>query len=138
MVMNGSGPPNENNYFMKIVKNAVILMLLEIVLFFCMGEKFQEHLYGLLLGGFVNILFFRLMYLNISKVVDRKVKNIQTYIFFNYIARYCITGFILYIAATNENISLYSCFLGLLSIKLVIHIQNVWKMCLDKYHKSRL
>lgn len=136
MVMNGSGHPNENSCFMEIVRNAVILMLLEIILFFCIGAKFKEHLYGLLLGGFVNILFFRLMYLNIVKVVDKKIKNIQAYIFMNYIARYCITGLILFIAATNENISLYSCFLGLLSIKIVIHIQNFWKIFLSKHHRS--
>lgn len=134
--MNGLGRPNENNCFITIVKNAVILMLLEIIVFFCIGVKFKEHLYGLLLGGFVNILFFRLMYLNIVKVIDRKVKKIQTYIFLNYVARYCITGFILYIAAINENISLYSCFLGLLSIKMVIHIQNFWKIFLSKTRES--
>lgn len=130
--MKHSEEHREFSYGIKIIKHAFFLWLLEIGFFFVIRENILHNIYGLLLGGVVNILFFRLMYLNINKVLDGKVKNVQAYIFINYFARYAITGCILYIAAVQENISLYSCFLGLLSIKIVIYLQNFYSMYLKR------
>lgn len=110
-------------------------MLLEGLILALVGKNLGENLYGLLLGGFTSILFFRLLFLNITKIMDGKIKNVQVYIFSNYIARFLLTGCILYISATNKNINLFTCFLGLLSIKIVIHIQNVWEIYLSKKKK---
>lgn len=133
--MNYSKEQREFDYGIKIIKYAVFLWLLEIVFFFVAKENLLQNIYGLLLGGVVNLLFFRLMYLNINKVLGGKVKNVRGYIFINYLARYAITGFILYIAAVREDISLYSCFLGLLSIKIVIYLQNFCNMYRNRKRK---
>lgn len=133
--MNYSKEQREFDYGIKIIKYAIFLWLFEIVFFFAIKESLLQNIYGLLLGGFVNLLFFRLMYLNINKVLEGRVKNVRAYIFINYLARYTITGFILYIAAVREDISLYSCFLGLLSIKIVIYLQNFCNMYLNKKRK---
>lgn len=133
--MRGLKAPNENSYFFKIVRNALLLILFEGVILFFVGRNSTQYLYGLLLGGFASILFFRLLFLNIIKIMDLKIKNVHAYIFSNYIARFVLTGCILYISATNERINLFTCFLGLLSIKIVIHIQNVWEIYLGKNKK---
>lgn len=125
----------KNNGFndgIKVVKSAILLLFVEVGFFFVLQVNRWQNIYGVLFGGVVGLLFFRLIYLNITKVLDGKVKNMRGYIFINYIVRYIITGFILYIAAVSEYISLYTCFLGLLNIKIVIYLQNFCDIYLNR------
>lgn len=113
-------------FMRRTILSGLGLVLFEAVLLFFFTENYIKYISGLLFGFLFNVLFFRLMYLNISKALNMQETKAKTYIFTNYMARYILSGFVLFIAAMYPQLSLYTCFLGLLTIKLVLHLKNFY------------
>lgn len=107
-----------------IIKYSVLLVVFESVLIFLFLNNPLRYFLGLMFGFFFNLIFFRLMYLNVNKVVGMSEGKAKRYVFANYLARYIITGFVLLIAGLYSQLSIFTCFLGLLTIKIVIYIRN--------------
>ncbi|NLW52996.1 MAG: hypothetical protein GXY87_06525 [Tissierellia bacterium] len=107
-----------------IIKYSVLLVVFESVLIFLFLDNPLRYFLGLMFGFFFNLIFFRLMYLNVNKVVGMTQGKAKSYIFANYLARYIITGFVLFIAGSYSQLNIFTCFLGLLTIKIVIYIRN--------------
>ncbi len=117
---------NTEKYMAQVVKVSLCLVIVEsILIFLLMGEEASHYFFGLVFGYFFNLIFFRLMYLNAKRVVEMQEKKAKRYMVFNYFMRYILTGFILFIAAKYPQMSLYTCFLGLLTIKLSVYIDHI-------------
>lgn len=108
-----------------IIHSLIFVAIVSIALFFIFDQP-MKYILGLLFGYAFNLVFFRLMYLNISKAMDMTEDKAKSYITVNYIARYIISGFVLLIAASYSYLNIFTCFIGLLSIKLVIHLRNFY------------
>lgn len=112
------------NMIKRVIIHSLIFVILTSIILLLIFEHPLKYILGLLFGYFFNLVFFRLMYLNITKAMDMKEDKARSYITINYIARYIISGFVLFIAASYSYLNIFTCFIGLLSIKLVIHIRN--------------
>lgn len=117
---------NQNDKFVKeIIIKSFVLIFLEIVMAIIFFEDKLSIVFGLILGGGLSIVFFRVIYLNILIALGKEESKARNFFIFNYMIRYIMYGVILYIAAKSQYFNLFSTFLGFFTIKLVLYIDNV-------------
>ncbi len=87
---------------------------------------------GMVFGLLINLLCFRLLYLNLEKSIKKEKKAAKYYSFTTYIARYCIKGFAIYASIKSPYLSWVSCVIGLLSINAAIHVLNILNIIFAK------
>lgn len=80
---------------------------------------------GTIFGFLINLLCFRLMYLNLEKSLSKSKQSSKAVSFGGYSVRYIIKAFALYASFKNEYLSVGSCVIGLLSISAAIHVLNI-------------
>lgn len=78
---------------------------------------------GLLVGSGINILLFRLHYLNLSTLLDRNAGAAKKGASFNYSIRYFITFAVLAISYLSKSLNFVTCALGFLMIRISIYIE---------------
>lgn len=122
-------------YMLKIFKVTLAVILFETLVILIFFNTPLRLIFGLLFGYIFSLIFFRLIYLNVSRAVDMSVSKAKRYMTLNYAARYIITGAVLVIAGLYSQLSLFTCFLGLLSVKLAIYLNNFVEMYQDKQKK---
>lgn len=117
----------ENDKYVKgVIVKALILLVFEsvfIMLFF--HKKAIPLVFGLLLGGFLNILFFTIMYKNILVALNKSEAGAKRFMQINYMVRYIISGIVLYISTQSSYLNVFTCMIGLLTIKLVLYLNNL-------------
>ena len=82
-----------------------------------------KYFLGLLVGAGINILLFRLHYLNLSALMDRNSNAAKKGAMFNYTTRYFITAIVLGVSYLSPYLSFWTCALGFLMIKLSIYLE---------------
>lgn len=87
---------------------------------------------GTIFGYLINLLCFRLMYLNIENNIAKAPKASKAASFGGYSVRYIIKGFTLYASYASDYLSICSCIIGLLSISVAIHVLNILNIQLAK------
>lgn len=87
---------------------------------------------GALFGYTVNLLCFRLLYLDIEKSVTKQKNAAKSRAFAGYFGRYLIKGAALYASIESPLLSMGSCILGLLSINAAIHVLNILNILFAK------
>ena len=87
---------------------------------------------GIIFGYAINLLCFRLMYLNIESSISKNPKVSKFSAFGGYSARYVIKGFALYTSFISKYLSVGSCIAGLLSLSAAIHVLNILNIQLAK------
>lgn len=112
-------------FIVETILHSVILIIFEVILLAIIIPNPASFIYGLLFGYAFCLIFFSLMYLNISRALDMTETGAKRYMFANYMARYFLTACILLISAMYPFLSIYTCFLGLLTIKIVLYIKNL-------------
>lgn len=85
----------------------------------------KAYLTGLFFGGTVSILMFIALYHSTVKMVDKEPNAGMRYAVIQYLFRMGIFAAVLVVSAIADYISLYTTFLGLLSIKLAIYSDNI-------------
>ncbi|MBO4360113.1 MAG: ATP synthase subunit I [Eubacteriaceae bacterium] len=80
---------------------------------------------GCVFGYAVNLLCFRLLYLDIEKSVTKQKTAAKTRAFAGYFGRYVIKGAALYASIQSPLLCMGSCIIGLLSINAAIHVLNI-------------
>ena len=117
----------ENDKYVKgVIVKALIFLVFEsvfIMLFF--HKKAIPLVFGLLLGGFLNILFFTIMYKNILVALNKSEAGAKRFMQINYMVRYIISGIVLYISTQSSYLNVFTCMIGLLTIKLVLYLNNL-------------
>lgn len=87
---------------------------------------------GAFFGLLINLLCFRLHYLNIEKSIKKDPKAAKYYSFTTYAARYIIKGFAIYASIKSPYLNWVSCVIGLLSINAAIHVLNILNIIFAK------
>ena len=124
-------------YVARIIIRALAVMLVEIILLFFFTENKIPNVLGLVLGGLVSIVFLYLIYLNVLRAIDMSEKGAKVFMMANYYARYALAGIVLYMAFKLPYFNIFTCALGLLSIKLGLFIGNVFDMLKSRKKKER-
>lgn len=116
----------DKDFTYKYIRVAIILSILSsliIIIFF--GFK-KDLLLGLYLGTLVSILFFRLMYRNAIKAVEKDANASKRFTSNNYYLRLLLYGIILYASYKNPNFNFYTTAIGFTMIKFSIIIVEVF------------
>lgn len=119
-------------FMLRIVRYSLGLFIIESLLIFIFVQDPLKYFLGLLLGYVFNLIFFRLMYLNAKSKVEMGVKGAKSFTRINYMVRYLITGVIFYVAAVHPKLSLLTCFIGLLNIKMAIYVSAFYDFLKSK------
>lgn len=56
------------------------------------------------------------------------MRNPRAYMFLNYLSRYIITGIVLYISAKSPKMEIFTCFIGLINVKIALYANNFYQM----------
>lgn len=77
-----------DRYVQNIILKALAVIIIESILIFVIfGNNFFPLFFGLLLGGFVNIAFFYILYRNIIKAMDKTEAQAKKYMTMTYTLR---------------------------------------------------
>ncbi len=81
---------------------------------------------GLIFGALIAVLNFIELSRTLQRAVHKKPADASAYVTFKYFVRFTIMAVVLYVAATNDAISLLGAIIGLLSVKLVVYATNLF------------
>ena len=126
----------ENDKFVNsIIKKAGLLIFIESILLIFLDNSIPLIL-GLLFGGIISIVFFKITYVNIQYLIDKTERQAKRIMIINYTIRYFISGLVLFVCAKSDNLNIFTCFLGLLSIKLTFYTNNMISLISRKEEKK--
>ena len=123
---------NTNQYFNKIVIRVLILLALESILFFVFSEQYLPLITGVIVGGIFNLIFFKIIHLNIISAIEKTPIQAKRMMVINYIIRYIISGILLFVSAKSIYLDFFTTALGLLSVKIVVYIYNLYSLIFEK------
>lgn len=117
-----------------ILKAVIITFIIVAVLMLLIVDDPKPYILGLVLGTLIGVLNF----VQLAKTLDRAVTmspgKAQTYATKHYFIRYALTGLVIYISIIASYIHVIGTIVGLVLIKLVIYITNLFN---DKnYYKN--
>ncbi len=98
---------------------AIFIGLLSVVSVVLLKEP-KPFITGLVFGSIMGFLNFRLLYITLTKAVKMQPHKAQGYAVSNYMARYAITGAVLYVSIKADHINVFGVLVGLFALKLVI------------------
>src|SRR5699024_9968060 len=97
-----------------------------IVCFFLFTSEPTPLILGFIFGLSLSLLNFRLLYLHINKAVQMVPARAKTYMISRYLIRYTLVGVCIYISLKAPYINILGTILGLLLLKIVIHLDNLF------------
>lgn len=107
----------------KMLKTMLLLYVIELLGVFIPSFKILPYIFGLSLGLLFAVIKLLLLSNAINKCVDMQPNHAQVYIVSQYLFRYLITGFGLYIAFSHsQNINPFAFVLSLLSLQISAYI----------------
>ncbi|WP_027338767.1 ATP synthase subunit I [Halonatronum saccharophilum] len=119
---------------MKEVKETKILVLkgvalLNIVLILLMLIFFDlRSAYGIFIGSLIGVINFHLLSLSLQKAVKLEPTKAGFYAFIQYIIRYILWFLVFYIALKRPDVNILTTIVGMLSVKVVILVINVFNL----------
>ncbi|ADL13710.1 ATP synthase subunit I [Acetohalobium arabaticum] len=103
------------------------VLIIDLILLVLMAAFFDmRSAYGLIVGSVMSIINFHLLALSLTKAVKYKPINAGAYVFINYILRYILWFAVFYIALKRPDVNLLTTVLGMLTVKIVITIINIF------------
>lgn len=123
-------------YVNNIIIKVLILLIVESIILLIFFDNVLPKILGLLLGGVVSISFFKILYLNIVSAIEKTEAQAKRYMAINYSVRYLISGLIFFIAAKSSYLNIFTCLIGMLSIKFVFYINNLFSLIGEKRNNS--
>lgn len=123
---------NAYKFMIRIMKFSVFVFLFEL---FLIGIFFDEplmYIIGLVLGYALNLIFFRVMYLNVKSKLEMESKRAIIFTRINYAVRMIITGLLFFVVIKSNKISLLTCVIGLLNVKIAIYVSVIYDAIIKK------
>lgn len=114
------------NYVNTIIKRSLVLILFGVGICFFVADKPMPYVYGLVFGGSINILGFKLLELNAKKAAKMAKGGARAYFASNYFIRLMIYGMVLVVAAKANYINFLTTALSLLVVRMVIITDGVY------------
>lgn len=109
-----------NNYVGTIIKRSIIIVMLTAIVSFIFLDDGKAIAYGIVFGGSISILGFKLMAMSITSSANMLEDKAKKHVVINYMIRYVIYGVVLAVAAKANYINLLSTVLSMFIIKFVI------------------
>lgn len=106
----------------EVSKGVLILGIIICILSLFIFTDPKPIILGLIFGGIVSVLNFRLLDNSVSKSVTMPADRASRYSFKHYMIRYIISFLVLLVAALADYLNILSTMVGLLLVKLVIII----------------
>ncbi len=113
-------------FMIRTIKYSFFIFLFELVLIAIFSKTTSQHVFGLILGYVLNVLFFRVMYLNVKSKVEMSKKKAITFTRINYVARMAITALVFYLAIKSPYLSFLTCVIGVFTIKIAIYVSTAF------------
>lgn len=126
----------DRHYVVRIALNAAKIAALEIFVYLLIFGIRPEYVLGGLLGSLLSIGFFLSLYRNIQRIIDMSPEGAKREMTVNYAIRYVITGFVLVLISFVDFINIYTCIIGLFSIKIVIYLENFYNILAGLKNKN--
>lgn len=120
-----------------IVLTGAFLLILGGLFFFLFPDPWPL-VKGLAFGGLISMLMFKLLYLTIVRSVEMESARAQAYASLSYLIRYLIYGVTIFIAAKADYLNLWTCLVGIFSVKWVIWLKNLYDIFRDKRKEDDL
>lgn len=114
-----------DDYIKDIIKKAVLFLILESIILLFFNNRLSLVL-GLLLGTVVSIISFITIYWNILIILGENSTRAKKIMIIGYIFRYMIYAIVIYFSLKSEYLNLITCTIGLLNIKLVLYLNNIF------------
>lgn len=115
-------------YIKNYIWRGILINFFVGLLFLLFVKNPKPYILGILFGGSVSVLMFIALYHSTVRMVDKEPEAGKRYAMIQYLFRMCIYAAVLVVAALADYISLYTTFIGLLSVKIAIHTDNIWKL----------
>ncbi|MCT4661758.1 MAG: ATP synthase subunit I [Tissierellales bacterium] len=99
------------------------------VIAFCFAiaiKDWKPWVSGVFFGSMFSILNFRLLALTLEKAVNKGPRKARNYAMSRYTIRYMLTGIVLFIGFRAPYINVIAVIVGLLVVKLVIFVDQIW------------
>lgn len=117
---------NAYKFMIRTMKFSVFVFLFELFVVSVFFGEPLKYIIGLILGYCLNLLFFRVMYLNVKSKIEMESKKAIVFTRINYAVRMFITGLLFYVAIKSPKISLLTCVIGLLNVKIAIYVSTIY------------
>ncbi len=108
----------------KIIRYTAVLVAV-LVLFASLILRNIPIVMGLIFGSLIAVLNFIELSRTLQRAVHKKMAAASAYTTFKYFIRFAIMAVALYVAATNDAISLFGAIIGLLSVKVVVYATHL-------------
>ncbi|OCL25652.1 hypothetical protein U472_15085 [Orenia metallireducens] len=108
-----------------VIKYTIILNLFLAILLLAFFDK--KSAFGLLVGSIMGIINFHLLAISLQKAVKFTPTKAQAYMVVQYIFRYILWFTVFYIALKRQDVNLLTTIIGMLTIKFVILLSNIFK-----------
>ncbi|MBS4536446.1 ATP synthase subunit I [Clostridium sp. D2Q-14] len=112
----------------KIIRRVVILIIILSGIILITIPEPKEYVLGLIFGGIINLLNFRLMSITLEKSLNMPQGKIMPYILANYMIRYLIYGIVLTIAALADYLNFLMVIIGFFMVKVIILLDTFYDM----------
>lgn len=116
---------NNDKFVQDIIKKSIFLIAFEILVSLLLFDDKLPIILGFVIGGGLAIVFFRIIYLIIIVALGKTESKAKRFITINYVIRYIIYAFVLYLGHKTGYYNIFSTALGFLTIKLVLYIDNI-------------
>ena len=115
---------NNDKYVEDIIKKSIVLIIFESIIVSLFFKERLPLLIGLIIGGGLAIVSFRIIYLSILIAIAKDESKAERFMFLSYGIRYLVYGIVLYLGHKTGYYNIFTTALGLLTIKLVLYINN--------------
>lgn len=86
----------------------------------------KAYVLGWIFGSLVAMAMFKQMYFTFTRAVEKSEQKARTFVSVHYFFRFLLYAIVLVVSAKADYLSLATTFFGLLSVKYVILIRNVF------------
>ena len=137
LMMKGKKMKINNLYYTSRIMLRAIIFMLILCVPFLFTDNPKPYIFGLLVGGNINVLLFKLHYLNLLSLVERNSKSANVGAVFNYFIRYLITGIVLAVSAKADYMNFWTTALGFLMIRFSIYYEYIGMYLKNRFGGKR-
>lgn len=129
---------NNDKFVQSIIKKSIVLIIFESIIISLFFNNRLQLVLGLIIGGGFAIVSFRMIYLSILMAIGKNESKAKRFMALSYTLRYLFYGIILYLGHKTGYYNIYTTTLGLITIKLVLYINNLISLVKGrkKYHEN--
>ncbi|MDO5026853.1 MAG: ATP synthase subunit I [Tissierellia bacterium] len=123
---------NAYKFMIRTMKFSIFVFLFELLIIILASDKPMPYMTGLALGYALNLIFFRVMYLNVKSKLEMDTKKAKVFSMINYLARMIITGLFFYVAIMSDKVSFLTSIIAMFNVKIAIYVSVIYDAFVDR------